>query len=404
MSSLVNFLAALMFYISDFPQGQTISAIMFLAGGMYLFLFAFFNQIYFVFPRSYGIIMSAVGIVMLTSAVHFSGGIVSPLVFIYFCILVSETIYGLENQTSLILAASGYLFVTLGESFGLITPANDWAVTVYSSHAATFIFVSATIFFMWMTRYMSHFILVNLRTSLERQNVEKEMLLSKFSELNGAAQIGVLAHRIVHDLRGPMSSISGYIQIEMLRASDPENKAMLKDLDDVVISMSESLKSITQFGKVTDAKAEKILLADFMRTLIAIVSYSPQARGVKFVKHYAEDLPLAINASRADLQQAYFNIIRNAIEAIRDNAGPRVIEISMKAVEKEAEVSISDNGPGMDPEVLKNLFRRSVTTKRDGTGVGLVITRDLLTRNDGFIEFQNLPTGGLWVVTRFPLV
>ena len=56
------------------------------------------------------------------------------------------------------------------------------------------------------------------------------------------------------------------------------------------------------------------------------------------------------------------------------------------------------------PEILSTLFRKSLTTKKDGTGVGLVITRDLLIRNDGDIELRNRPEGGLSVITRLPLV
>jgi signal transduction histidine kinase len=88
---------------------------------------------------------------------------------------------------------------------------------------------------------------------------------------------------------------------------------------------------------------------------------------------------------------------------VRDNAEGKVVEIDIKATHKEIEVTISDNGPGIVPEILKMLFKKSITTKKDGTGVGLVITRDLLMRNDGDIELHNREDGGLRVVTRLPV-
>jgi len=335
-----------------------------------------------------------------TFIVHMTGGIASPFIFFYFAILISEAAYGVEQYISIGAAALLFSFVIIAEYIGYL-PASDMAGHIYASMPTTLILSVTTVVFMGVTGFIGRIIIKQLRLAVEEESREKQAVLSKLGELEAHSQLGILAHRIVHDLRGPISSISGYLQIEMLNAKSQDTKAMLKEVNDIVVGMSESLKGITEFGKAA-APSETIVLSDFMRTLMAILSYSPQTKGVKFVKLYPENLDLCVCASRADLQQVYFNIIRNAVEAIRDNSGSKVIEISIKAVEDDVEISVSDNGPGMDPEVLKNLFRKSMTTKKDGTGVGLVITRDLLLRNGGDVEFHNLPAGGLWVATRLP--
>ncbi len=403
LSSGACFLVSMMYLEADFPCGCKIGTMALIASVLYLLFYLSFNLLYSKVRTKVGVLLSGIAITMLAFVVHFSGGVASPFVFLYFILLISEAVYGLHNSFTLPLAILTYSFVCAGEAVGWLPPANPWAAAVYKSNVVTFILMAVTVTFMWITRYITGIIVLNLRTSLEAENLEKQGLLTKFSDLNSTAQLGMLTHRIVHDLRNPISSISGYIQLEMLRTKDPDHREMLKDIDEIVDDMSESLKNITQFGRVSGGPAEKILLAEFMRMLIAIVSYSPQALGIKFVKLYPENTDLAVYASRSDLQQAFFNIIRNAIEALRDKAGCKQIEISMKAADREVEVSFSDNGTGMPPEMLKNIFRNPVTTKKDGTGVGLMITRELLARNDGAIEFYNLPAGGLWVRTRFPL-
>ncbi|MCM2268148.1 MAG: HAMP domain-containing histidine kinase [Elusimicrobiales bacterium] len=345
--------------------------------------------------------LSIVGLGFMSVLVHLSGGIASPLVFIYFPILISEAAYGGCVVYSTAFAVVAYVLVIAAEYFGFLPSATVSAREIYASAPTTFGIGMFVVSFLIISGSVVKLIVAKLRTQVARENEEKHAVISKLSELEAHSQIGVLAHRIAHDLRGPISSISGYLQIEMLNAKNPDDKAMLTEINDIVLGMSASLKGITEFGRAA-VPSETIVLSDFMRTLLAIISYSPQTRNVKFVKLYPENLKLSVCASRADLQQVYFNLIRNAVEAIRDNSGSKVIEVSIKAVENDVEVSISDNGPGMEPEVLKNLFRKSITTKKDGTGVGLVITRDLLARNGGDIEFHNLPAGGLWVATRLP--
>lgn len=404
MSALATCAAALLFWFSDFPNGGFIVTTSLIASAAYALFYFFFDSAYRRFPAVAGACLSGLALLLLASTVHFSGGVVSPFVFLYFCVLISEALYGMDSPVTLPLAIGSYVGVCLGEATGFIAPANQWAAIVYRSKAVTLLIVSSTVAFMWLTRHIAVIIVTNLRASINRQGREKDDLLKKFSELNASSQIGVLAHRIAHDMRGPISSISGYIQVEMVKEKAPEDLQMLKDLNEMVTSLAESLNGITRFGKAYDRTAEKIQLQEFIRNLLGVVSFSPYAHDVKFVKRFTEKLPASVSASRSDLQQAFFNIIKNAVEALRDKPDGKVIEISIERDGGDATVTIADNGPGMPPELLQNVFKRSLTTKNDGTGIGLIITRDLVVRNYGSIGLHNRPEGGLSVTVSLPLV
>ena len=255
---------------------------------------------------------------------------------------------------------------------------------------------------MALTRRITRCAVENLRAGLEREGAEKEALLRKFSELNSTMQIGVLAHRISHDLRGPMAYISGYVELELAGEKTPDEKEQLNDLGETVASMGEILHGITRFGKTSGPSCEKIALGDLMRDLLAVAALFPQAKGVKFETLFSGDRNVLVSASRADLEQAYFNVIKNAAEAVSGNAGDKKIEIAVGAEGKEAKVSISDNGPGVPEDVREALFKKAVTTKKGGSGVGLLIARDLLIRNDGDIKLSDRAGGGLTVGTSLP--
>ncbi len=402
-SGLMSLFASLIYFAADFPFPRVIASIALVAAAAYFAYYLFFDLLCRTCYGQAGAALSVLGVTTLTLVVNFTGGIVSPFIFLYFCILISEALYGLENRATLPVALAGYLLVVAGQFTGLIPYFNPWAHDIYRSPLAVFLIAAVTAVYLTLTNRITRLIVTNLRAKLELGAAEKEALLRKFSELNATAQIGVLAHRIAHDLRGPISSVSGYIQIELLKKKTPEELETLGDLNSVVRNMEESLRGITRFGRTAAGNQEKILLADFMESLLAIVAYSPQASGVQFKKLFPAKLQAGAEGSRADLQQAYFNIIKNAVEAVRDNPGDKIIEIDIKTDGGEARISVADNGPGIPPEIFGSLFNKSVTTKKEGTGVGLIITKALLEQNAGGIELRNRAEGGLSVLTRLPL-
>jgi len=402
MSGVMGLLASLILLATEFPSHRELSILSLFAAVMYLTYFFFFKLICRTCYKHAGVILSQIGVGIVTCAVYFTGGIVSPFIFLYFALLLSEAMYGLENPVTLPASLAGYLLTVAVQFFGLLPNPAPWSEAVYRSPLGVALIAFLTSAYLAMTRGVTGRIIYNLRAKIESETVEKAGLLKKFSELNASAQIGALAHRIAHDLRAPLSSISGYVQMELLNPRSETAKTALADLNATVDGMAEALSCITRFGKPSEVPAERIQVSEFFRQLLAIAAFSPNSRGVRFVKKYQEDLDAWVCASRSEMQQAYFNIVKNAMEATQDNSNGRVIEVTVRRVDKEVEICLADNGPGMRPEALKEIFRKLITTKKNGTGVGLVITRDILARNDGYIEFRNRPEGGLEVTTRLP--
>ena len=402
MAGTMSFLASLSYFVPSFLFPKPLSVMAFSASLFYFAYWLLFDRICRTCYALAGVLLSQIGVACITFAVYSTGGIISPFIFLYFAMLVSEAIYGLDNPVTLAVSVAGYLLVVAGQLFGFLPNPAPWSAAVYGSPLAVYIIAVITVSYLALTRGMSGKIIANLRGNIEDEQAEKAGVLKKFSELNSTAQLGVLAHRIAHDLRGPVASISGYIEMAALKAEEQDDKDALEELQTVVTGMSESLNGITRFGRSSAVVTETIQLAAFMHNLLAIIYFFPQSHGVSFVRRYPDGLDAAVKASRQDLQQAYFNLLKNAVEAVQGNPDQKTVEIVIEAQAGEIEISISDNGPGIVPEILGTLFKRSITTKKDGTGIGLLITRDLLLRNNGEIVLKNLPEGGLRAVTRLP--
>ena len=348
------------------------------------------------------VILSQIGVVIITAAVAFTGGLVSPFIFLYFAMLVAEALYGIQNPYTMPASLAGYLLVVAGNYFGFLPVAVPWAQAIYRAPIAVLLTAGLTASYLVLTNRMTGRILSAMRSRLNSEAVEKEALLRRFSELNSTTQLGVLAHRIAHDLRGPIASISGYLELRLAQETDPVERETISGVQETVNSLVQSLQNITRFGKPGGATRENIALCDFLKDLIGIASFAPQTRGVVFETDCGGNEAAFVVASRSDLQQALFNVIKNAVEAVAGNAGAKRIWIRLARGAGGLAVSVSDNGPGMPETLLKEAFRKSLTTKKDGTGVGLLITRDLLVRNGGDIRLANGMDGGFVATVLLP--
>ncbi len=403
LAASLAIIATMLLFWGNLPFPRTVAWFSLFSACCYSAYVLAFNLVCRCCYREASIALSQIGAVVISVSVYYTGGAVSPLPFLYMAILVSEAIYGLENKFTVPVSAAGYLFAVWGIYFGFLPNPTPWAQPANASPVFLFIVSALLVSYLAMTKNLADRIINNLRLNIESEAAQKDALIRKFSELNSTTQLGVLAHHIAHDLRGPIASISGYLELELLKERTEEERHELRSVVETVDNMVERLHGITRFGKPGGPSVEKIALADFMRDIVAIASFAPRAKGVRFEVAEPGEKGLQTAASRADLQQAYFNVIKNSVEAVSDNADGKYIRITIERAGKDARVAVSDNGPGMPAETLPHIFRKSVTTKSDGTGVGLLITRDLLVRNRGEIKVRNSDHGGLTVETVLPL-
>jgi signal transduction histidine kinase len=134
--------------------------------------------------------------------------------------------------------------------------------------------------------------------------------------------------------------------------------------------------------------------------------FSSLAVGRKFelVSVIASDA-LTILGDRIQLQQVILNLVLNGIEAMKDTPSEnRIITIRTCRIENFAELSVSDRGPGIPEEKLKEVFEPFFTSKAEGMGMGLSIARTIVEAHKGFISVKNRDHGGASFRIRLPLV
>lgn len=214
------------------------------------------------------------------------------------------------------------------------------------------------------------------------------------------AAIGRLAAQITHEIRNPLSSIG--LNIELLE-DDVENlpedrrdevQSILHSVLAEVRRLAEITEGYLRFARLPAATKQARDVGDICADLVAFFQEEAAARGVNVELHIDDTLPdVAVDGDR--LRQALLNLLRNAAEAVprggtvrvavRASAAPGEHTTGADPAEREREVVIvvADNGPGVGEDARDRLFSPFFTTKGEGTGLGLVVAREIAREHGG---------------------
>jgi len=268
-----------------------------------------------------------------------------------------------------------------------------------------------------MSRVIEHNV---QRTRLERRRkqVEQELkdinvkLINELAQKDHlAASMGQRSAEIAHDLRNPLTTVIGYVQ---LLSADLQKSR--HELGDQWETTNESIKviesSVWQCKELTDllmnldnrssCPIQEVQLVELIRDVVKSLELSAAERGVKFTVA-AEAPEVQALANRLQLSRAFSNVLVNALEAVPDNTGS--VNIRYQREGGTAKITIQDNGCGITAEKLARVFDPYFTTKQGagGTGLGLFVTKTVLEDLRGSIDIQSSSDKGTLVTIRLPL-
>lgn len=329
-----------------------------------------------------------------------TGGISSPFVFLFFWIIISQAVSGVEDRWLPFFAAACYLFSVYGDVMGLVEHSHTVAPGVYSP-----LFLAAVsginCVYILLAGLGSRHIINAVLERLERSSRKQYELGRRCAEMSPYSQIGTAMHRIAHDLRTPLASALGYLDFKAARTSDRDDAELIKMISESLEDMSSMLTQITCYGRRSDMRREKVALKALLTGVRAMLSFHPAAAGVELAAHFpAGEVYVAM--PRHELQLALFNIIKNSLDAVGPRAEKKV-KVVLRLAGTRAEVEVSDTGPGIAPAALPGSPGAGGTGKADGAGVGLEIASDFIRENGGELEIAAAPRGGALVRIKLPL-
>jgi signal transduction histidine kinase len=229
---------------------------------------------------------------------------------------------------------------------------------------------------------------INSLTTVHNELRQKEKL----------AVIGQMAAAIGHEIRNPLSSLRGFTQLQQERYPNTNDfyPIMIQEIDRI----NSIVNDLMYIGKPRVIKFEKASIEEIIAYTLSITQQQAERQNVTVETIMAGPLP-PLDCDEKQLKQVFINLIKNAIEAMPEGGK---IEIRVKVIEKlKMSVSIQDEGDGIADENILNLGEPFFTTKTDGTGLGLMVTNQIIKDHLGEFKIQSELLKGTRAEVIFPI-
>jgi signal transduction histidine kinase len=215
----------------------------------------------------------------------------------------------------------------------------------------------------------------------------------------------LLAAGVAHEIGNPLNSLYVHLQL-MERAVEklPAKTArkLSKDLRvarDEIARLDRIINQFLRATRPTKPDLQKASVNDILTETLVLLEREVADRDILVETELAGNLPKTL-VDRAQLKQAFYNIIRNAIQAMRSGG---ILRVGTEAGDSQVIVSFIDTGPGIPAEQLGKIFEPYYTTKKDGSGLGLMIVQRIVREHGGTMEVESHVGRGTMFRIKLPL-
>jgi len=240
--------------------------------------------------------------------------------------------------------------------------------------------------------------------------------ISEVISANRTVAWGEVARRLAHEIKNPLTPIQLSAERLAMKLADRLNEddaAMLKRSTNTIVNQVASLKKMVddfrEYARTPPAQMQPVNINELIGEVLTLYGWDPdtgvaRSQGVSLEVDFAQGLPL-VEGDVTQLRQVIHNLLANARDAAvqkhpESGASIRVQTRLVNAkeadnIERQAvRISVADNGPGFEPQVVDRVFEPYVTTKVTGTGLGLAIVKKIIEEHGGSIDLANRREGG----------
>jgi len=238
--------------------------------------------------------------------------------------------------------------------------------------------------------------------------VQSRQRMAELARVIRFSTAGELTTSIAHEINQPLGSILTNAESAqaILKSPSPDMVELNEIVGDIVRDdrrASEVIRRMRSLLTKAPFELKNLDLNDVAREAIEFLSTLAVARKVELLSLITQNA-LPILGDRIQLQQVILNLVVNGIDAMRDTRSEEhIIGIRTSRVETFAELSVSDRGPGIPEDNLKEVFEPFFTSKAEGMGMGLSIARTIVEAHHGRISAENRRDGGAIFLIRLPL-
>lgn len=228
----------------------------------------------------------------------------------------------------------------------------------------------------------------------ERKNEEMALASEKLSV------IGQLAAAVAHEIRNPLTSLKGFIQL--LKTSNEVQSSYLDIMHQEVDRIDLISGEMLILGKQQDIPFRPHRIDQLLSHVLVLMEAQAHMDNVSMTFRNKGSEDMLVMGEGNQLKQVFINIIKNGVESIPENRNGHVC-ITLGSSDDHAFIYVEDNGTGMDPERVERLGEPFYSTKEKGTGLGLAVCQKIIQRHKGSLTFKTEKDVGTTVEIRLPL-
>jgi PAS domain S-box-containing protein len=237
-------------------------------------------------------------------------------------------------------------------------------------------------------------------TAMARRGQDERRRERQMLRAEQMAAIGQVAAGVAHELRNPLTSIKGLVQVNLREAAKRGLPAEdLAVIEHEIRRMERTLQTFLDFARPPQPDRRRLDLAGVIDRVLALVG--GRARKQQVASRFLPPESTAwVEADQDQVQQLLLNLVLNALDAMPQGG---TIEVDLRATRDDhIEVHVRDTGPGIAPHILPRVFETFVSSKETGVGLGLPLSRRIAEDHGGTLSAYNLPEGGACFVLRLP--
>jgi signal transduction histidine kinase len=258
------------------------------------------------------------------------------------------------------------------------------------------------------SHFFRAFVLPDLRKRWIRSEVEqrvhqtvcRERLQIEGRQLRSLEE---LSASLAHEIRNPITAAKSLVQQMGEDPQAPENVEYAKVALEELERVERSISYLLRYAREEEMRTEEVHLAEVATDALALLRDRLERAGVEVLRDF--DTVGALDGDPEKLRRVVGNLIGNAIDAMEEAkvASPRVeVRVGDNLAGNQVWLRVRDNGPGMDQETQRKIFRPFFTSKANGTGLGLAICKKLVDAHGGAIEIVSGPGQGCEFILTFP--
>jgi signal transduction histidine kinase len=236
--------------------------------------------------------------------------------------------------------------------------------------------------------------------ALRRQEDELATALRRLEEQDRLVSLGLLSASVAHELNTPLAVLNGSIEKLIETTEDQPTLDRLARMQRVAQRLQKISESLVDFSRVRHQHMGPLTIRPLIEEAWGLVAIDDKSATVEFANNVGAEESAIGNPDR--LVQVFVNLLRNALNAVESGSGK--IDVRSRSGSRGITIAVEDNGRGIPPDVLPEIFDAFVSTRLDarGTGLGLTVAEGIVRQHGGTIAASNRAEGGARLEVTLP--